>query len=115
MTMTAETRATSFGNFFDGNKENIRELFTEVGVPERAADDLEMAVAYTQPWVKGDHHMPTHGAALAPDQEAGLRRLFEEMGLTEEQSPPPGFYDQVIVLGGMMGINDERPNTQQSS
>jgi hypothetical protein len=108
MTVAAETCSTSFGNFFDGNKENLRELFAELTIPERAADDLEMAVTQTQPWVKGDHHTPTHAVGLALEQNRIVHGLFGKMGLTEEQEPPSGTYDQVVILGGMMGVNDVR-------
>src|SRR5690606_32991745 len=42
------------------------------------------------------------------EQERDARLLFDEMGLTDEQAPSAGEYEQVVILGGMMGVNNER-------
>lgn len=108
MTVAAEIPKTSSESFFEDNRDNLAELFDVLRMPPRAADDLEEAVALTQPWVAGDHHTPMHVASLTEDQERDSHRLFEMMELKGEKVPPAGQYEQLVILGAMMDINNRR-------
>lgn len=86
--------------FYGQHRAKLPKLFEITGVPAEAADSLETAVAATQPWARGDHIKPEQRFQIDLQDEAELRRLFDELGLVREHDLLSRHYDEILMLGG---------------
>ncbi len=94
--------------FIGRNRLELADLFEIVDIPREAAGNLDQAVNFTQPWVKGDHTQPQHKHFIGEDDRPRLMRLYERFGMVDEVPVPNGHYDQLLVLGGIQRGNNSR-------
>jgi len=93
--------------FYDRHQEELGRLFEIVGLAE-ARDDLEVAVAVTQPWVRGDHARPEHDFSFEEPESTELYDIYDALGLREAHELPTGHYDHTVLLGGVHRGNNRR-------
>ncbi len=95
-------------SFYERHHSDLSLLFDMVGVPAKAASSLDMAVAFTQPWVKGDHSRPESQVIVDPVYNGELRSLYARFGQIDEVILPPGDYHEIIIPGAVQRGNRRR-------
>lgn len=104
----AAERAPEPVTFLERYQPEVAELFDVLGLPSESAQDLDAAVALTQPWVRGDHFRPGHNHGLSDGQKQQLPDIYARLGLSGEVPLEPGHYDDAVVIGGTQKGNNVR-------
>lgn len=103
-----EAGAENTDLYWKTQKENIHNLFKILGKENEWSDNIEELLPFIRrAWI-GKEHGSKGKEVYTQEQAEAILPVLERMGLTGEIVPPPGYVDQVLILGGKIVALDKR-------
>jgi hypothetical protein len=95
--------------FFDSHQEALKGLFVALGREHEWHPTPKGILDYTQKrWVGVEHGNSAEKDQFTDEQIAAAQPYLRDLGLVEAAMPSAGFYEEVVIIGGMTRVNRER-------